>query len=278
MFLNTLSLGSSTVQNWVKEVDYLNNSRKHRNHRVHQFKEEKVYSNNFFASLPKQPSHYRRQDSDKLYLEDHFTSRQQLMKVYQKVCKQDKTEPLRRGIFDKFFKINNLSLFQRKKDQCNLCIEHEQGNLSDDVWNQHVANKNRIRLEKENDKKKAVNKEIIMITMDLQVVKTAPHLNATAIYFKTKLSSHNFTVFNVANHDCTCYWFTEVDTDLCASTFVPCIVDYLKENCLAQNLPVIIYSDGCTFQNRNAVLANALLNLSMLYNISITQKFFEKGH
>lgn len=42
--------------------------------------------------------------------------------------------------------------------------------------------------------------------------------------------------------------------------------------------PVIIYTDGCTAQNRNSVLSNALLHLSIKYKIDITQKYLEKGH
>lgn len=43
-------------------------------------------------------------------------------------------------------------------------------------------------------------------------------------------------------------------------------------------MTITIKSDDCTFQNWNEVLTNALLNLSMLYCIIITQKFFEQGH
>lgn len=44
------------------------------------------------------------------------------------------------------------------------------------------------------------------------------------------------------------------------------------------NRTIIFWSDGCTGQNRNACLANALLNTSMQYNITIFQKYLFKGH
>lgn len=114
--------------------------------------------------------------------------------------------------------------------------------------------------------------------MDLESVKVCPNLNTSAIFFKTKLCCHNFTIYNLKTHSATCYWFTEVDSDLQASTFVFCLLDYLKENCVNKNLPVIIYSDGCTYQNRNCIVANALLNFSMKYKIEIYQKFLEREH
>lgn len=90
--------------------------------------------------------------------------------------------------------------------------------------------------------------------------------------------THNFTMFNLITRQCTCYWFTETAADLTASTFASFVIDYLERHCLPKQKPIIIFSDGCTYQNRNAILANALLNFSAKHNIGITQKFLEPGH
>jgi len=42
--------------------------------------------------------------------------------------------------------------------------------------------------------------------------------------------------------------------------------------------PVIKYSDGCGYQNRNKIMANALLNFSIKHKVFIEQKFLIKGH
>lgn len=75
-----------------------------------------------------------------------------------------------------------------------------------------------------------------------------------------------------------CYWFSEVDADLTASTYATYLTDYLEKFCLPKRLPIIVYSDGCTGQNRNNVLSNALLNFSMQHNVTIIQKYLEVGH
>ena len=41
---------------------------------------------------------------------------------------------------------------------------------------------------------------------------------------------------------------------------------------------LIIYSDGCTYQNRNVTLSNALLKVAYDKNITIFQKYLERGH
>jgi len=39
-----------------------------------------------------------------------------------------------------------------------------------------------------------------------------------------------------------------------------------------------VYSDGCGYQNRNSILSNALLHLSVVRKVTIIQKYLEKGH
>lgn len=120
-------------------------------------------------------------------------------------------------------------------------------------------------------------KQCYCLTVDLQAVKIAPSLNASALYYKTKLCVHNYTIYNMTNH-VKCYWWCETEGELVASSFTTCLLDYLSENCLNPPLPIVIWSDGCTYQNRNTVLSNALLNFSIAHNIQIEQKILERGH
>lgn len=56
------------------------------------------------------------------------------------------------------------------------------------------------------------------------------------------------------------------------------MIDVIEETLKKSLKPVIIYSNGCTAQNRNCVMSNALLHLCIKYDIIITQKFLEKDH
>lgn len=286
MFLNTIGIRRFTVESWVKNSacgmstakEEKNLQCKNRNPRVNCFKDDVVFMNNFFNDLPKQPSHYVRKDSDKLYLEQHFTTLKQLHDLYRAFCRENNKQYLGIKKFKQAFKKKNLSLFFPKKDRCDLCIEHENKNIDEDIWKAHIKQKETARKEQLTGKAKAIKNECIMLCMDLQAVKVAPYLNATKIYFKTKLGCHNFTTYNCANHQATCYWFTEVNCGLRVSTFVSCLLDYLERHCLEKILSIIIYSDGCTFQNRNNIMANALLNFAIVHGVSIIQKFLTKRH
>lgn len=111
-FLSTLGLRPFTVQSWVKqsingmrkEKQQQNEKRKSKNYRVKKFNEQNEYLNNFFKELPKQPSHYVRKNTSKLYLEEHFTSMKQLFDKYSEKFQEDGVTPLGRYVFEKTFK------------------------------------------------------------------------------------------------------------------------------------------------------------------------------
>lgn len=85
---------------------------------------------------------------------------------------------------------------------------------------------------------------------------------------------------DLGSKDNTCYFWNESDGDLSASSFATCITHYI-EHLLATEpgvKEIVLYSDGCNYQNRNAVLANALLKTAVDKQITIVQKFLERGH
>lgn len=133
-------------------------------------------------------------------------------------------------------------------------------------------------MEKQQDKVVAQEGKCHVFTMDAQAVKLCPDINASAIYYKQRLQVHNFTIYNLASHQCTNYWWNETNGDLSASTFISCIIHHLNTHCLSDSLPIIIYSDGCGYQNRNHYLSNALSVFSIENNKVIEQKYLEKGH
>jgi hypothetical protein len=160
-------------------------------------------------------------------------------------------------------------LYQPKKDYCDTCSAYNVNNIDQVVYASHIERKNLARKHKSQDKDDAISFKNYTFTMDLQAVKNCPVLNASAIYYKKKLTIHNFTMYNLQNHEATNYWWDETEGDLCASTFTSIIVNHIEENCVDKNLPVILWSDGCCYQNRNSTLSNALLNL--IYKILVSQ-------
>lgn len=283
MFLQTLCLGSFSVQSWAKKGQCgmhpsEENMNRNRRPRALPCQARADALNSFLDGLPKVPSHYNRLNTSKVYLEPIYRNINHLYSTYKQFCSEKEVSPYARNKFTQTLKSKNIAIHTIKKDMCDTCVGHQTGNVSEDDFQTHLCKKNRAREEKNTDKREAINGKCIALTMDLQSVKVCPFITASAVYYKTKLCVHNFSIYDLASHDCTCYWFTETEGDLSASTYATFITDYLTRHCLPKRLPIIIYSDGCTSQNRNNILSNALLNFSMQYGVSIVQKYLEVGH
>ena len=120
-------------------------------------KREKVLiAREFLQSLAKLPSHYCRKDSQKLYLETVITSRTHMNKVFQaEYC--DSKGKLRISpdkVLLKEMKMQNIAThyIQTKKDQCNVCLGHKYGTVSEQDFREHEKRKEESRQKKKNDK------------------------------------------------------------------------------------------------------------------------------
>ncbi|CAG9771646.1 unnamed protein product [Ceutorhynchus assimilis] len=251
MYSHTLSLGEWTIRSWTTQSNNrMNKSTQielsQHNPRNYLFKEDRDFLIEFLTSLNKLPSHYCRKDTDKLYLEQNFQSFAQLHRVYEIKCQENEKKPLSTKTLTKMAEEMNLALFRPRQDQCDICFKYKNGNLSEMDYSEHINMKNSARKEKEEDKKKGLRRTV-------------------QCYYRRA----------------TCYWYDETNADGQASTYASFLVDYLEENFLNPSnpmIPIVIYSDGCTAQNRNCVISNALLHVSEKYKVCITQKYLEKGH
>ncbi|KAL7373856.1 hypothetical protein ABVT39_016135 [Epinephelus coioides] len=147
----------------------------------------------------------------------------------------------------------------------------EAGNINADTWEEHCLKKDM----KQQDKEEAGEKTLL-VCMDLQGLLLCPKLQASALYYKTKLSIHNFTIFDMVSHDVTNYLWHEGEAGLSANEFASCIVNYLEARPSYEEY--IIWKDRCGYQNRNLLLSNALLKFATEKQKPVTQKYLERGH
>lgn len=181
--------------------------------------------------------------------------------------------------FKNLFNALNLGLYKPKKDLCDTCCGHEAGTVDDTEYSEHIKRKDEARASKAADKSQAIaDGNIKVITVDLQSLLVCPKLNASALYYKMKLSCHNYTVYDLVTHAALCYFWHECDGELTSNIFTSCLFDYLTNLDLKGIENIVIYSDGCGYQNRNVTLSNALRKFAMDNNITIEQKYLERGH
>lgn len=280
MFLRTLGVGEWIIRSWIiKETSQDETSEIQPRTRGNNKKVVAIIKlRAFFDALPKLESHYCRKNTSKLYLEPLWTSKAQLYDLaYKKdFCIREQIEPLSVTSFSNMFESLNLSLYRPKKDLCDICESYKVGNITDEAFKTHCDKKDEARKEMTKD----MSSEHEVLTMDLQSVLLSPRSNVSSLYYKTKLIVHNFTVYDCKRNQGYCYIWNESEGKLTSNEFSSIIVaalnEFREENPSDKN--IILYSDGCTYQNRNAVLSNALLNYSTEKRIAIRQKYLEKGH
>ncbi|XP_074031390.1 uncharacterized protein [Leptinotarsa decemlineata] len=290
LFLSTLGIKEKMVRHWVNDGNTFGMMKRQesknedmvqrRSHSAVFTEQEKrrKHLENFFTDIPKMESHFCRHRSSKLYLKQDFKTKTEVYHVYKTSCLEKQVLPLSICSFLKVFDELNIGIFKPRKDQCDLCCAFKMKHLDEITYNAHIIAKDQAREDKSLDKKRSEEKFIHCFTMDVQAVKLCPQIQASSLYYKTKLQVHNFTIYNLETHECKNFVWNETEGELCSSVFATCIFKHLQAVVEKEKRPIVIYSDSCGYQNKNHILANALSLFASKYNIVIEQKYLEKGH
>lgn len=291
MFLKSLSIGERIALQWQKESDEQeerddesemqdqdNDTPPAPVHKKLRKSAEVEALQDFFLSLPKLESHYCRKRTTKLYIEPTWKSKNQLFRFYKtNWCVEKNIFPLSECRFAQIFDDYNLSLYQPKKDACDTCEGYKKSNVPFEQYETHILKKDQARTEKEKDKE---DQTVQTFAMDLQSLLQSPRSNVSALYYKLKLSIHYFTIINLNTKDGFCFMWNETEGGITSNEFSTILSNFVLSQLPLSEVKskIVLYSDGCAYQNRSNPLANALLHLSTTKNIIIEQKYLEVGH
>lgn len=238
-------------------------------------------------SFPRVPGHYTRKDSNREYLGADLNITR-MYELYKAKCTECNCEPVKSQMYRKIFNEEyNISFHIPKKDKCNLCSKYEMaesdGTLTEDLkqqYNLHHERKVLARDAKERDKQQSKNdSKLHVCAFDLQSVLYTPCTLVSLMYYMRKLCVYNLSVYALKNGEGSCFLWSETNGMRGSSEIATCLRLYLLA-LPAEVEHVILYSDACTGQNRNQIMASALLHF-ITYNKNINtidHKFLESGH
>lgn len=277
MFASTLGIGARQLRTWSKI----------RNNQIPDDSEPNPSTDarqsnsitDFLDSLPKMESHYCRASSKKQYLESTWNSvTGDLFDEYLNFCSANNKQAHCKSLFARTFRNLNYDIFKPRKDQCNKCLAFKNKNLSQEQYDKHQEKKVKSREEKTKDKEQS-DAQTLVFTMDVQAVMLCPRIQASATYYKTKLKVHNSTHYNLKTGAAVCFLWHEENGGLESDVFASILIKHLTEQTrLFKPAKIIIWSDGCCYQNRSVVMANCLLEFAIKNNLIIEQKYLEVGH
>jgi len=235
--------------------------------------------------LPVVDSHYCRQRTKRQYLERSL-SITKMYQLYLTWCVQKKVVAQKEWAYRKvFLEKFNLGFHTPRKDYCDYCNEYniaivERRDEMKGHFDAHMRRKLQARENKEADKQRAINdKTFHAANFDLEKVLVTLYTNVSKLYYKRKLSTFNFTIYNLATTDAVCCMWHQGNGSKVSSEAATCLFDYMSS--LPRSVTsVTLYSDTAGGQNRNQAVAIMCLTLLKKSDhiITVNQKYKESGH
>lgn len=96
-------------------------------------------------------------------------------------------------------------------------------------------------------------------TFDLQQVISLPITNESSLFYKRRLSAYNFTMYDTTSRACTCFTWYEAQSKRGSSEISTALNIHLKDSDIRGLKHVYLFANGCSGQNRNSIVASALL-------------------
>ena len=290
LFLNTLGISDKMVTTVYKKINNIgmcmDDSRGKFPNRPNETSEiQKMYARKHINSFETVESHYCRKDSAKSYL-PHDLNISKMYRLYLKYCADQNAPSVSHYIYNQIFNTEfNLAFHTPLKDQCDLCIsfanasEAEKEKLSE-KYDSHMKNKNLVQEHKTFDKAKALqNDDTAVCCFDLEEVLLTPHSFESCLYFKRRLNTFNFTIYDFGTRDGYCFVWNEAIASRGACEIASCLLSFIEKLSKTGKRKLVMYSDNCCGQNKNRYFVTMLWYALQKFGMqSITQKYLEKGH
>ncbi|CAG4990798.1 unnamed protein product [Parnassius apollo] len=218
------------------------------------------------SQMPLVDSHYVRNRTSKEYLDEqlNFPILYKLYLEWMNEKHSDQVVATSRQYREIFKTDFNIDFNKPKKDQCPRCDLFKNLTETDKTkleyeYALHIANKNVVRSLKDSDKHRAKHSDsVVTACYGLQKILNTPHSEVSVFYYKRKLATYNFTIYDMGKHKGYCYLWDET-------------IGRKGSN-------EIIETDSCGGQNKNRTVFAMYAYASRIFNININHYFFEVGH
>ncbi|KAJ8914063.1 hypothetical protein NQ315_017584 [Exocentrus adspersus] len=217
--------------------------------------------------------------------EEHINSRNKKVPKREK-CIEDDIPPVKESMYRYIFCTEfNIDFHKPKSDRCAVCekvdVAKREGVHVNEVdleqYKKHIQDKKEMREERQNDREG----DVPVLCFDLENVITCPKAEISPLFYYKKMNVYNLTAQFSTNKKAYCALWTEymsgrTGNDI-ASAFIKILEKLVEEHEFSD---LITWSDSCVPQNRNSVIAYAVLKFMMDHPHinSITMKYSIPGH
>ncbi|KAK4875521.1 hypothetical protein RN001_011943 [Aquatica leii] len=281
-FKNTLAINNSVIFTTSKKRDQqgmIDSDRRGKSNKDRISDKVKNDIRNHIGSFLTVSSHYCRARTNKLYL-DGCLNIQTMYRLYVERCKTNHREYAKLTTYRHILNTEtNIAFHTPKKDQCSFCENYKNANqeAKEKMKEKFEEHKREKELSREAKSQDAENDGIRLYCYDLQSVLPTPCGDVNSFYYKRKLATYNFTIFDVKNKEGHCYLWHEGIAKRGANEICSCVYKFISKN---KNENLVFYSDNCVGQNKNKFVFGMYLYCTQKFEYikSITHKFLIVGH
>ncbi|KAE8737387.1 hypothetical protein FOCC_FOCC017150 [Frankliniella occidentalis] len=119
-----------------------------------------------------------------------------------------------------------------------------------------------------------------VLVFDLEQVLETPLLSTGAAFYFRRLSTFNLTIYDCTTKVTHCYMWCEVDGNRGANEIASCLFYHCLDVIPETVKKVVFFSDSCSGQNRNSIVAAMFLTMVQMHTSvqTVEHVFLEAGH
>ncbi|XP_064085627.1 uncharacterized protein LOC135200853 [Macrobrachium nipponense] len=121
--------------------------------------------------------------------------------------------------------------------------------------------------------------DFMALCFNLRQALPTPKLSTSVAFYKRKLWTYNFCVFNLKTQKSTMYIWDEVTARRGSCEIMSCVNHYIEANHVARQKKLVLFSDNCARQNKNIIMILGCLRLMHSKRFArIEHYFMVSGH
>lgn len=121
-------------------------------------------------------------------------------------------------------------------------------------------------------KEPATKRKLCVANFDLQKVLTTPCTQVSSLYYMSKLSVWNFTIFDLGTKEGLCHVWNETTGCRGANEIASCLGKFIEDKASKGITEFVFYSDNCGGQNRNKIVFSMYIHKCRTLDVKITHR------
>ncbi|KAJ8671126.1 hypothetical protein QAD02_002385 [Eretmocerus hayati] len=237
-------------------------------------------------SFPTMESHYCRENTEKLYLDENVDSIAHMCRLYKENAEEEGltdivSDHMYADIFNNEY---NYAFFVPMRDRCEKCVAYENSTESEKKqikknFDDHQANKKMARkLMAEADELSRKNPSVGTYHFDLEKTFALPCAQVGIFYYLSKINIWILTIYRFSDKKGVCCVWNQTIGNRGSNEIASFVYDYMKLEAQSGKTLAILHSDNCGGQNRNRNVITMIYKAAIDFHMKFIHRFLEVGH